>query len=89
MTVPEPGPGIEPPAGPATADSPAGLTRITVNLTPRAVAALDAIAAAGPMSKTDAINRALRTTGRLARHADGDGAVTLLADGRHVEVEVF
>jgi hypothetical protein len=68
---------------------PDGLTRVTVNLTPRAVTALDALAVAGPMSKTDAINRALRTAGRLARYADADGAVVLLAgDGRQVEIEV-
>ncbi|MDG4828177.1 hypothetical protein O7627_02515 [Solwaraspora sp. WMMD1047] len=69
---------------------PDGLTRVTVNLTPRAVTALDALAAAGPQSKTDAINRALRTAGRLARYADAGGAVVLLTrDGRQVEIEVI
>nr|MDT0658823.1 hypothetical protein [Micromonospora sp. DSM 115978] len=64
------------------------LTRVTVNLTPRAVIALDVLAGVGPMSKTDAINRALRVLGRLSRHADDDGIVTLLAGGRHIEIEV-
>ncbi|MDG4832376.1 hypothetical protein O7627_24155 [Solwaraspora sp. WMMD1047] len=73
----------------SAASEPDGLTRVTVNLTPRAATALDALATAGPMSKTDAINRALRTAGRLARYADADGAVVLLAgDGRQVEIEV-
>lgn len=35
------------------------LTRITVNLTPRAAAALDRAAARADMTKTDTINRAL------------------------------
>ena len=73
---------------PASQPGPGDLTRVTVNLTPRAVAALDVLAAAGPQSKTDAINRALRTAGRLVRHVDSGGVVVLVVNGRHVEIEV-
>ena len=92
MSGPAPDDAAEPgDGGPPPADQAGGLTaltRVTVNLTPRAVVALDELAAAGPMSKTDAINRALRTAGRLVRHVDPQGAVVLLVDGRHVEIEV-
>ncbi|MDG4832444.1 hypothetical protein O7627_24495 [Solwaraspora sp. WMMD1047] len=82
MTTPPADPGDDQPV------SAVGLTRFTVNLTPRAVVALDGLAAAGPQSRTDAINRALRTSARLARCADANGVVTVLVDGRQVEIEV-
>jgi hypothetical protein len=54
---------------------PAGLTRVTANLTPRAKTALDAITKTSGDSITDAINHALRNTALLIRLADSDGAI--------------
>lgn len=47
------------PAGESGTDSGRGLVRVTVNLTPRAVDALEAACARTRDTKTDSINRAL------------------------------
>jgi hypothetical protein len=69
-----PQPAPQQPAG-ETPARPAGLTRVTLNLTPRAKTALDAITTTSGDSHTDTINTALRNTALLIRLADADGAI--------------
>jgi hypothetical protein len=56
------------------------LTRVTFNLGPRAVAALDAICSHNGENKTDAINRALRSLAALQRYSHPDGSLHVTAD---------
>lgn len=49
--------------------------RVTVNLTPRAVAALEQVAAITGETKTDAINRALQVYALLHRTQEDGGAI--------------
>lgn len=69
---------------------PAGLTRVTVNLIPRAVAVLDEEQERSGQGKTDTINRALQLWGWWQRTvADGGTVQVARADGSLVEVQIF
>nr|MDT0662445.1 hypothetical protein [Micromonospora sp. DSM 115978] len=69
---------------------PTDLTRITINLTARTVAALDDLLIDGRTNKTDAINHAIRINRLLRRYADHHGIVTVRTpDGRSVDIEVL
>jgi hypothetical protein len=62
--------------GPAT---PNQLTRVTVNLTPRATVALNTITATSGDNRTDAINNALRAVTVLLQLAHADGTLHVVA----------
>jgi hypothetical protein len=67
----------------------ADLSRITINLTPGTVAALDELLDDGGTNKTDTINRAIRIVRLLRRYADPHGIATIhTPDGRTVDIEV-
>lgn len=51
-----------------TANSRPALTKLTVNLTPKSVKALDAASGIEELSKTDTVNRALQLYGYLSTH---------------------
>jgi hypothetical protein len=53
--------------------APEGLTRVTVNLTPRAIAALERACRATGDTKTDTINRALQVYAVVQEIADRNG----------------
>jgi hypothetical protein len=55
------------------------LTRMTLNLNPRAAAALATIAAIEQVNRTVAVNRALQLYVRLVQHVE-EGGVVLLRD---------
>jgi hypothetical protein len=60
--------------------------RVTVNLTARAIAALEQVAAITGESKTDAINRALQVYAMLHRTQEAGGAIyTRERDGQELE----
>lgn len=66
----------------------AGLTRVTANLTPRALAALDALTAGGA-NRTDAICAALRVAAVVNWLADDQGCLTVLgADGTRERIHL-
>lgn len=57
------------------------LERVTVNLTSRSVAALEALVALSGDTKTDAINKALQIYAYLQQHMDGGGKVYVREPG--------
>jgi hypothetical protein len=58
------------------------LTRVTLNLTPQTVAALDRVTDVTGDSRTDAMNKAVRLYGWFATAADHTGRVRFIrADG--------
>lgn len=68
------------------------LTRLTVNLTPRAVAAMEESAARDGDSKTDVVNRALQLYNLVCRFAsvDSTGLISLLdREGKQIKVAVL
>lgn len=68
---------------------PATLTKVIVNCTPRAMAALDRVTDLTDDSKTDTINRALQLYAALVATADGKGFTFEVRPGveRHVHVD--
>jgi len=58
-----------------------GLTRITINLTRRAVTDLDWLTAATDANRTDAINRAIALARLVAELGDGRSLRIVAADG--------
>jgi len=60
-------------------ERPPGLTRLTVNLTPRSALALDFIIQVTADSKTDGINEALPVYARLLRELGPDAAMHVVA----------
>lgn len=63
------------------------MTRLTVNLIPKTVAALDQVTALNQENKTDAVNRALQMYAWLSELAAAGGAVMVTAgDGTTREV---
>ena len=74
MTAPENQ--LPPDTGSAVAS---GLTRITFNATGRAVAAIDALAAASGDNRTDVINAALRLAATLLTLVQPNGTLHVLA----------
>lgn len=65
-----------------------GLTRVTANLTPRAMAALDRLIADGT-NRTDAICAALRVAAVFDRLADDHGCLTVVgADGTRERIHL-
>ncbi|MGC9668485.1 hypothetical protein ACNTMW_18255 [Planosporangium sp. 12N6] len=82
-----PAPDGPPPAGGDAAEAPSNaLTRVTVNLTPRATTALNILTAASADNRTDAINAALRITAVLLRLAHPDGTVHVVAPDGAIHV---
>nr|MDT0662435.1 hypothetical protein [Micromonospora sp. DSM 115978] len=66
-----------------------GLTRVTINLTARARAALTELVDADNTNKTDAVNRAIRLACLLRRYTDHTGVITVTApDGRRIDIDV-
>jgi hypothetical protein len=61
-------------------DGPADLTRLTVNLTPRARAALGAVETLTGDSRTDVVNRALQVYALLCDVGQHDGAYRVEAE---------
>jgi hypothetical protein len=71
--------GTPPPAEPGKSHSGGGLVKISFNVTPRALAALDRAVIAGGDNRTDTINRALVAYSLLLDLAEaGGGSLTLL-----------
>ena len=65
------------------------LTRVTVNLIPPAVRALDRLTAGGTL-KTDEVNAALRLAAAMRPLAAEDGSVAVTGpDGQHVRIYVL
>lgn len=60
------------------------LTRVTLNLTPRASDSLNILSEMTRLSKTDVINRALQVYELLERHTQDGGAVQLVESGGRV-----
>lgn len=81
------------PAEPADAESPddgsgvnGGLTRVTVNLTPRSLNALERASKATGDTKTDTINRALQVYALVQEMADrGGGSIKVVHDNGEIE----
>lgn len=65
------------------------LTRVTVNLIPRAMAALDELLAADGCSKTDAVNRAVVGYSYLAGKVRSGAVLKLHYPGGAVEAVTF
>lgn len=74
-------PTAPPPSGPANRHRSGGpsLTKLTVNITPRAVGALEQAVAVNDESKTDAVNRAIQAYAFLTKMI-GDGWELVLRD---------
>lgn len=73
-------------------DPPAGLTRMTVNLTPRAMGALEWTCGRTGENKTDVINRALQVLAvvhDMLERNDGRSLVVVQPDGRSERVYVL
>ena len=63
-----------------------GLTRVTVNLTPRAVAAMESLSRKTGLGKTDTINRALQVYALVEELLErGDGALQVVKPDGDVE----
>lgn len=73
------------------ADRTAGnnLTRVTVNLTPRAVDALDRLCFATSYSKTDVVNRAIQLYGIINELMEAGSLVVRQADGGESIVHII
>jgi hypothetical protein len=73
---------------PAAVIDPATLTKVTVNCTPRAIAALGRVTEATGDSKTDSINRAIQLYAELVTTEPGHGFAYEVKSGatRHVWV---
>lgn len=68
------------------------LTRLTVNLTPKAVRAMEEAAARDEDSKTDVVNRSLQLYNLICRFAslDKSGVVTMLdKEGKEIRIAVL
>ena len=81
-------PGASPPAGSTAlegASAGTGLVRVTVNLTPRSMNALERLSAGAGESKTDAINKALQVYAYLQEVIDQEAATLLI---RHANGDV-
>lgn len=78
-TVPTAPPTSPPPTAPAAHHRSGGpsLTKLTVNITPRAVAALEDAVETNRESKTDAVNRALQAYAFLTRMMDSGWELVL------------
>lgn len=64
------------------------MTKLTINITPRAAAALDAAAATNDETKTSAVNRAIQTYAFLTRVVDDGWEVVLRDnDGREQRIQ--
>ena len=66
--------------------APEDLTRLTVNLTPRAAAAMDAAAERLGDTKTDTVNRALIIYESLTRLEVGDGLLFTRKEGEPIRL---
>jgi hypothetical protein len=68
----------------------AALTRVTVNLTRKAVEALDQISASTGSSKTDSINRALQVYALVNEITDQKGRLTIVGpDGKPTQLLIL
>ena len=67
-----------------------GLTKVTVNLVPRASVALDEASAITGDTKTETINRALQLYAWMQKMIDeGNQLVVINADGNKQEIKLF
>lgn len=66
-----------------------GLTRVNVNLTPRAVQALESLSVSTGYSKTDTINRALQVYARIQDLLDKDGGLVIKPHDSDTEVKLY
>lgn len=82
--------GMSPPEGPATRSSGGSLTKVTVNLLPRTVAALEEASEAAGQSKTDTINRAVQLYNWIQRRLDAGESLQIVSqDGQTREIHIF
>jgi len=65
------------------------LTRVTVNLAPRAMAALERISARSATTKTDVINRGLLTLELIMKIAEEDGGGVTIKRGDGKESTIY
>ena len=66
-----------------------GLTRVNVNLTRKAVEALESLSVATGYSKTDTINRALQIYARIQDLLDKDGGLVIKPHDSDAEVKLY
>lgn len=78
----------DPPGEPTAAD---GLTRITVNLTPRALRAVQKLIVQTGLNKTDVISRAVLTSSLIEDLLDQDGGVLTVRhkDGTEERIHIL
>ncbi len=85
------GPGDQrPPTPPASRGVGSALTKVTVNLVPRAMKALEDVSASTGDTKTESINRALQIYAWLQSRIDaGEQVVVVDSLGKPREIQIF